>query len=193
MKFNPELINELIRSRRSIFPSSYIDKEIPRAIIEQVLENANWAPTHKRTEPWRFKVMTGAAKSRMGEFMANWYRENTSDEKFSPIKMKKLRNNPAKAACLIAVCMKRDSKESIPEWEEISSVAMAVQNMYLTCTSYGIGSYWSSPKPSLMSADFLKLEEGERCLGLFYMGYFEGDLPEGRRESPAVEKVEWMD
>lgn len=192
MKFNPELINELICSRRSIFPSSYIDKEIPKAIIEQVLENANWAPTHKRTEPWRFKIMTGAAKSQMGEFMANWYRKNTSDEKFSPIKMKKLQNNPAKAGCLIAVCMKRDPKESIPEWEEISSVAMAVQNMYLTCTAYGIGSYWSSPKPSLMSGDFLKLEEGERCLGLFYMGYFDSDLPEGRRESPAAEKVVWM-
>ena len=124
--------------------------------------------------------------------MADWYKSNTPEEKFSPIKFKKLSENPGKAGCLIAVCMKRDPKESLPEWEEISAVAMAVQNMYLTCTAYGIGSYWSSTKPALVADAFLKLEEGERCLGLFYMGYFEGDLPEGRRESSILDKVEWM-
>ena len=188
----PEMLNDLIKKRRSIFPSSYIEKEIPKEIIEQVLENANWAPTHKRTEPWRFKVLTGDAQNRMGEFMAEWYKANTSEEKFSPIKFKKLSKNPGKAGCLIAVCMKRDPKESLPEWEEISSVAMAVQNMYLTCTAYGIGSYWSSTKPALVADEFLGLEERERCLGLFYMGYFEGDWPEGKRESPILDKVEWI-
>ena len=41
MNFRPEAVNELIRSRRSVFPSSYIDKEIPVEIIRQVLESAN--------------------------------------------------------------------------------------------------------------------------------------------------------
>ncbi len=193
MTFDSQMIKELIRSRRSIFPSSYIEKEIPKEIIEEVLESANWAPTHKRTEPWRFKVMMGDSQRRIGEFMANWYKANVSEEKFSPIKFKKLTNNPQKAACLIAVCMKRDPDERLPEWEEISSVAMAVQNMYLTCTAHGIGSYWSSPKAALMADEFLGLQEGERCFGLFYMGYFEGDLPEGRRETAIGEKVEWVD
>ena len=188
----PDIVNDLIKKRRSVFPSSYIDKEISKEIIEQVLENANWAPTHKRTEPWRFKVLTGDAKNKMGASMADWYKSNTPEEKFSPIKFKKLSKNPGKAGCLIAVCMKRDPKESLPEWEEISAVAMAVQNMYLTCTAYGIGCYWSSTKPALMANEFLGLKDGERCLGLFYMGYFEGDLPEGSRESSISDKVAWI-
>ena len=32
--------------------------------------------------------------------------------------------------------MKRDLKESVPEWEEIAATAMAVQNMWLTCVDF---------------------------------------------------------
>lgn len=28
-----------------------------RSVLEQMLEAANWAPTHGRTEPWRFVVL----------------------------------------------------------------------------------------------------------------------------------------
>ena len=46
-------INDLIRRRRAIFPKSYLPNQpVSREIIEQLLENANWAPTHKLTEPW---------------------------------------------------------------------------------------------------------------------------------------------
>jgi len=187
------IIKEVIKSRRSIFPSSYNEKEISKEIIQEILESANWAPTHKFTEPWRFRVIRGDARARLGEVLSGWYKENVSAEKFSPIKFKKLKNNPQKAACLIAVCMKRDPKESIPEWEEIASVAMAVQNMYLTCTAHDIGSYWSSTKAILKQNDFLQLEEGERCLGLFFMGYTDMEIPVGKRESSIDEKVVWME
>ena len=64
--------------------------------------------------------------------------------------------------------------------------------MYLTCSAYGVGSFWSSPSPALHADELLGLGEGERCLGLFYMGYFEGDWPEGERETGWVEKVEYI-
>ncbi len=88
--------------------------------------------------------------------------------------------------------MQRDPDKSLPEWEEVAAVACAVQNMWLTCTAYGIGSYWSSPKSILQADAFLELKEGERCLGLFYMGY--ADVPpemKGFRE-PITEKITWL-
>ena len=138
-------INELIKNRRSIFPKTYIDKPIPKEIIEQVLENANWAPTHKLTEPWRFKVFTGASLELLGTTLADIYKAYTPEEKFQERKFKKTSIKVMKSGCVIAVCMQRDLEERIPEWEEIASVACAVQNMYLTCAAYEIGSYWSSP------------------------------------------------
>lgn len=185
------LLNDLIRKRRSIFPASYTDQPIEKEVIEQILENANWAPNHRHTAPWRFKVFQGDALQDLSDYLSNWYRENTPAEKFSEKKLEKTKNKPLRSGCVIAICMQRDPDKSLPEWEEIAAVACAVQNMWLSCTAYGIGSYWSSPRSIIEARDFLSLSEGERCLGLFYMGYHQ--LPEisGKRTS-ITEKVTWV-
>ena len=50
---------ELIKRRRSVFPKDFSGQRVPRAALEQCLEAANWAPTHGKTEPWRFVVFEG--------------------------------------------------------------------------------------------------------------------------------------
>jgi hypothetical protein len=40
--------------------------------------------------------------------------------------------------------------------------------------------------------EFFDMKDGERCLGFFYMGNFDGELPEGVRQ-PIAEKVAWLD
>lgn len=182
-------IDEIIRNRRAVFPAQYIDKDIPESEIQQILENANWAPTHKKTQPWRFKVYRGASLDRLGDFLAEWYKINTPQEKFKEIKYKKTRKKAVQSACVIAICMKPDS--SLPEWEELAATACAVQNMWLTCTAKKIGSYWSSPKSIHDFGDFQPLEEGERCIGYFYMGYYDEILTSGTR-NPVAERVVWV-
>lgn len=189
-EFHVKMIFELIRQRRAVFPVQYNDKPIARSDIERILEAANWAPTHKRTEPWRFKVILGEAKVRLGKFLAEKYEVHTPNPK--QIKLKKLTENPVRAAALIAICMKRDKEERLPEWEEIAAVAMAVQNMWLCCTELGIGSYWSSPSLIQYMDEFFELEEGERCLGFLYMGYTDSPPEEGLR-TPYQDKVTWID
>ncbi len=183
------MIFDLIKNRRSVFPAQYIDKPIVKEDILKVLEAANWAPTHKKTEPWRFKVLQGSSQEKLGTFLSKKYIEVT--EKPKQIKIKKLQTNPVAAGAVIAICMQRDSKESIPEWEEVAAVAMAVQNMWLYCTALNIGCYWSSPGLIKHMGDFFNLNEGERCLGFFYMGYYEGDLPEVNR-NPIEDKIVWL-
>lgn len=183
-------LNALIRKRRAIFPNTYTDRPIPREIIEQILENANWAPTHRLTEPWRFIVFTGESRQALSQYLGDWYRKNTPPEKFSEVKHRKTLAKPLQSGAVIAICMQRDPKASVPEWEEIAAVACAVQNMWLSCTAYGIGCYWSSPKSILEADEFLSLEAGQRCLGLFYMGYHDlPDLP-GKR-GDIQDKVVW--
>ena len=144
MPATPELVAELMRKRRSVFPKTYNKTPIPRAIIEEMLENANWAPTHRMTEPWRYKVFMGNALVRLGEFLGDFYRNNVPPDEFSEAKHKKSMESPVRSACVIAICMKRDATGSVPEWEELAAVACAVQNIWLTCTAHGIVSYWSN-------------------------------------------------
>lgn len=183
------MIFDLIKNRRSVFPAQYNDKPIAKKDIEKILEAANWAPTHKKTEPWRFKVIQGEAKAELGVFLSNTYVDTEAHPK--QMKSKKLLENPKKSAAVIAICVQRDPKESIPEWEEIASTAMAVQNMWLCCTEMGIGAYWSSPGLIKFMHQFFDMNEGERCLGFFYMGYYDDVLPEVTR-NPISEKVAWL-
>ena len=189
--FDPGNINDVIRCRRAVFPMMYNDRPIEREIIRQILLNANWAPSHKLTEPWRFKVMTGKALQDLGQELARLYKMKAGD-RFSEIKYKKNLENPSRSACVIAICMQRDPKESLPEWEEIAAVACSVQNMWLTCTAYNIGSYWSSPDTISDIGDFLQLANGERCLGFFYMGYYDTAIAPTQRK-PIEGKILWME
>jgi len=184
------MIFDVIKKRRSVFPVTYIDKPISKTDLEKILEAANWAPNHKKTEPWRFKVLQGNSQDRLGKFLSEKYIEVTDKPK--QIKTRKLRENPSKAGAVIAICMQRDPNEGLPEWEEIAATAMAVQNMWLCCTELGIGSYWSSPGLIKYMDEFFDLNEGEKCLGFFYMGYYDAELPEITRQ-PIADKVVWMD
>lgn len=56
-----ELI-DAIRGRRSI--RSFKDKPVPLELVREVLDSANYAPSAKRGEQWRFTVLTGDAKAR---------------------------------------------------------------------------------------------------------------------------------
>ncbi len=188
-----DIINDIIRTRRSVFPTQYNDKPVSKEFLKSLLENANWAPTHKLTEPWRFKVLQGASKERLGTFLSDTYTDITSDENFSPFKHKKIINNCKSAAAIIAICMQRDLKERIPEWEEVASTAMAVQNMWLTCTAHQVGCYWSSPKLIEYMDNFFDFEEGERCLGFLYIGHYNQDEDLKSKRGLIDDKTQWLD
>ena len=182
-------IKDIIKKRRSVFPAQYNNTPIRKEDITDLLEAANCAPTHRKTEPWRFKVFHGKSQEELGLFLAKKYKETT--DKFKEFKYNKTMNNPKKAAAVIAICMQRDPAESLPEWEEIAATAMAVQNMWLLATEKGIGSYWSSPGLIKYMGEFIELNEGERCLGFFYLGYYDEFSPE-RIPGPIEDKVSWL-
>lgn len=184
------MIFDIIKNRRSVFPVQYNDKPIAKSDIVQLLEAANWAPTHKKTEPWRFKVLQGDSKEKLGQFLSNKYQE--VEERPKQVKIKKLMDNPTKSAAVIAICMQRDLNESLPEWEEVAAVSMAVQNIWLCCAEMGIGTFWSSPGIIKYMHEFFDLKEGEKCLGFLYMGYYDGQVPELTR-GPIEDKVVWID
>ncbi|MGO3181622.1 MAG: nitroreductase family protein [Aequorivita sp.] len=184
------MISETIKNRRAVFPVQYNNQPITKEEILTILEAANWAPTHKRTEPWRFKVFHGESQIALGQFMGETYKKTAV--KFSEHKYNKLIEKSVQAKCVIAICFQREAKGSLPEWEEIAATAMAVQNMWLAASEMKIGAYWSSPGVIEHVGQLVELNEGERCIGLFYMGKYDGDLPEGTRKTSIAEKTVWM-
>ncbi len=172
MKFNKDNpVSQAIYNRRSIYPKFYTSESISMETIRMILDHGNQAPSHKNTEPWRFIVFRDNGLKALSNYLSDWYKENISEEKYSRMKFEKTKKKPLQSQAVVAIVLQRDPQESVPEWEEIAAVACAVQNMYLACHQYKIGCYWSTPKAILNSENFLDLKEGQKCLGLFYMGH----------------------
>lgn len=186
--------NRLIRNRRSVFPVQFSGKTIEREIIEQILENANWAPNHGKTEPWRFVVFTGEGLKQLAQFQSELYKKITPEDKFEQRKFDKLAKKPLMASHVIAIGMCRAEGTKIPEIEDVEAVACAVQNIYLTATAYGVGGYWGSGGITYReeAKEFFGLDADDKLLGFFYLGYPKETPKEGARGA-IQDKVVWVE
>lgn len=167
--FTTQSLLAIIQERRSIFPASYNDIKIDDDIILKLIEAARWAPTHRKTQPWYFKIYSGNALQRLSDYSAKWYKDNTPEEKYSSMKYEKTKKKALQSSHVIAIIMERH-EDLLPEWEEVAAVACAVQNMWLMAASHGLGAYWSSPNSALDGNEFFGLTKNQKCLGLFYLG-----------------------
>ncbi|HPF92165.1 MAG TPA: nitroreductase, partial [Flavobacteriales bacterium] len=176
-------ITELIRHRRSIAPKDFSDRIVQREMVERILTNATWAPTHGLTQPWRFTVYTGVGRDRLAQFLGAEYMRLTPPEKFLQRKYENMTQRPLQSSVVIGIGMERDPNGKIGEQDEVMAVACAVQNIYLTSAAYGLGAFWATG--AAMTGDgmrrFLELGDAGKALGLVYIGYPSGDWPNGHR------------
>lgn len=195
IKYDTDQINAVIKNRRSIYPYQYEKgKFIPDEIIWQILENANRAPTHKQTEPWRFTVFTGEGLNYLGGLQAEIYKKYSGD-KFNEGRYQKLIDYPLMSSHVISIGMKRNTANKLPEIEEIEATACAVQNMFLTVTAYELGSYWTTAGITYFeeAKPYFQLEPNDKLLGFFYIGYVAKPLLIPSKRGAIQEKVKWID
>ena len=192
MKYNLSEITDIIKNRRTIYPKFFSSRKVHKEIIEHLLNNATWAPTHGNTQPWKFQVYMGDSREKLSKNLGELYQLLTPKELYNEGKFKKISSRPFLSSVAIVVSMKRGDNEKIPEIEEVEAVACAIQNMCLTATAYGLGSFWSSPKIiyTLEMNKFLKLKPEDKCLGVLYVGYPSIDWPKGQRK-PIEYLTEW--
>lgn len=193
MEYNIDTINHLIRNRRSVFPDQFDSaKPIPDHIIQEILVNATWAPTHGHNEPWHFAVFTGPGLQRLATFQSELYRQESGTD-FTEKKYLKLQQQPLLASHVIAIGMKRNGSSRIPEIEEIEAVACAVQNIYLSVAAYGFGGYWTTGGITYYenAKSFFGLGESDKLLGFFYVANIR--IPSGKGKRTDVNsKVTWV-
>ena len=193
-------VNQLIRHRRTIKPitktgePNYRDEPVVEEHIQNLLDNANWAPTHGLTEPWRFEVFQGAARDPLARLLFDLYAKHTPEDKVRPAKQQKLVDYVMNSPCVISLGMQRHVGKISAE-EEVIAVACAVQNMHLTATALGLGAFWSSsPIYDLPETrQYLRLRTDDRCLGMFCVGYPRHEWPGRPGDQPGSikDKIHW--
>ena len=192
MKSDFDILSEIIKKRRTIKPSKMNGKSIPDEQVLQLLELADWAPTHKHTEPWRFFVFANDEARKFVSDHAELYRKSAGGTGFNNDKYEKILGNGNNLSHLIVCVMKRDEQKRLPEIEEISAASAAVQNILLGATALGIANFWSTGgmTHSELMKEYLGLDQEDKVIALVYLGYTENQY-DGKRTIPLTDKIKW--
>lgn len=183
----------LIKDRRSIPPERYSGRRVHRETVEEVLQHGTWAPNHGLTQPWRFRVFLDGGARRLMDALAEAYRAHAG-EAASTSRYEKIRHRGERCNAIVALGLAHDAQGRFPLWEDQAALGAAVQNMYLLCTAHGIGCYWSTPgfREHPLAKEALGHPEGDLSMGLFYMGYPEGEWPAKGHRKPLEYVTDWI-
>ena len=185
-------LTEIIQNRQSIFPAQFTGEEISRDAVDWMLKNATQAPSHRRTNPWRFHVVPKAELHSLSTFFKKTYKQHQPPESFNEQKLASYDKKMAACSHVFILCAQHDPKGSVPEWEELASLSCGLQNIYLSVTAAGFGGYWSTPKLMIDHIeDFIDLNDGESCYGFFYLGVPQANLPPVPEREEQANYVTW--
>lgn len=166
---NPTL--ELLKSRRSVKPDLLTQPAPSSEELETILGIAARVPDHKKLAPWRFVVIEGAAREKLGEIAAEaCLREEA--EPPSHVRLETERKRFLRAPMVIAVVSRIRPTRGAPEWEQILSAGAACMNLCVAANAMGYGTCWITEWISY-SKHFTSgfgLADNERIAGFIHIG-----------------------
>lgn len=182
VKMNVAVLDAL-RNRRSMTKSQ--ERPVDRELVERVIEAATWAPNHRCTQPWRFVVVTGIEREKLGLVMEETYRRRMAVRGEAPTveQLTKERNKPLRAPVVIAVASVTSEDPRTIEVEEIAATAAGIENMLLAAKALGLGAMWrtgdTAYDPEIKA--YLGFPPQAHLLAFIYLGYPEIVPPIGKR------------
>ncbi|WP_141432532.1 nitroreductase [Bacillus sp. 03113] len=185
---------DAIKTRRSI--GVVQQNPVPKELIEKILEAGTWAPNHHRTEPWRFFVLTGDGRKKLGETLASIKIKSLHDpdSEESQKVIDKEKNKPLRAPVVIVAAVQPTKNNKVFVQEEYAAVHAACQNILLAAHALGLGAVWRTGDVCYapeVSSLFNLPEDGE-VVGFIYLGYPNMKQLKGKRK-PLDEVTTWID
>lgn len=187
-------ILDAIKTRRSI--GKMKSKQVPKELIEKIIEAGTWAPNRYLTEPWRFFVISGEGRNSLAKIMEDIVIQSGIDleSEEGKKKLEKEGNKPFRAPVIIAVAAEVTENEKVLRLEELGAVNAAIQNMLLAAHGLGIASYWKTGKACYdpKMKEFFGLKKKDEVLAFIYLGYADMEKNPPYKKS-AAELTKWIE
>ena len=152
--------------------------------LQQLLTAAVRAPDHGLLRPWRFIVVEGDQRARLGEMLAQCCQQDQPD--LNEAQLEKLRQAPLRAPTMLIVVAEISAPHKVSAIDQIMACAAAVQNLLLSAHAIGVGAMWRTGAPALSPT--LKTRLGFRpedeIVGFIYLGTPMGSSKAVTIESP---------
>jgi nitroreductase len=165
---------------------------VPRDVIEKILDAGNHAPNHFKVRPWRFFVLTGNARNKLGDVMSASQHDRLPDVPQEGLD--KTRALPLRAPVVIAVSVDKPVETKVIEMENISAVSAACENILLAVHALGLGAIWRTGEwaRDAKVKEFFGLSEDQHIAGFIYIGY--PDAVSAPAARPSFEdRTVWME
>jgi nitroreductase len=165
---------------------------VPHALIEKLLSAAVQAPNHYKVRPWRFVVLTGNGRDKLGDVFAASQLDRMPD--LSTEALDKIRALPLRAPLVIVVGVDKPSEAKVLEIENICAAAAACENLLLAAHVEGLAVKWRTGEWSrdVKVKAFLGFAPDQHIIAFLYIGY-----PESVTERPPRPSYEdrtvWME
>lgn len=168
-------LEQAIRTRRT--HKAYAPQPLDRATLDELFELARWAPNHKLTNPWRFRVVGPQALERLKQAAED------------PIAAAKLDRAPT----LVAVSATQSGDPVLDE-EDVLASATAAYVVLLAAHGRGLAGYWRTPGVlrTAQGRAALAVPEGEHVVGLLHLGHPRQE-PRVPERAPVAEVATYLD
>lgn len=176
------VVEETARSRRSNLRMDP-DRPVADDLVDRLVRMAATAPNHRRTFPWRFRVLTGDARAALGEALAaHLVTAGDPPEKIAKARSKYLR------APTIVVAASRVGDSPTMTAENRDAVSAALQTLLLGATAAGLASLWSTGAAVESSEvrEVCGFDPTDRVVGIVYLGWPANEAPDAERPAPDV-------
>lgn len=174
----------LLLTRRSAKAKAMEGPGPSEAEIAQILAAAARVPDHGKLFPWRFVLIEGEARARLGRMLVEILRES---ESVTPEREAQEANRFTRAPLVVAVVSRARSGQAIPEWEQILSAGAVCQNLLVAAHALGYVATWLTEwcayDPRVLAR--LGLGASERMAGFIHIGHSSTPLEERARPDPA--------
>jgi nitroreductase len=183
-------IFDAIHSRHSV--SKVRPDPVSAELIQSLLSAAVQAPNHYRVRPWRFVVLSGDARVRLGEVMAQSLLSRHPESDGTALAAERAR--PLRAPVLIAVAVDPPSEPKVVEIENICAAAAAVENLLLAAHGLGLGAMWRTGPAARdpRVKEFLGIAAEQDLIAFVYVGYPE-EMPAPPPRPSYEDRVVWME
>ena len=187
---------DLILSRRSV--GRVLPDRPPRELIERLLDAACSAPNHHLTQPWRFVVVTGDARERVGQKLEAALRRQLPETQSAPsvALLAKERAKLLRAPVVLVLAVRPSDDPRVVPAEDVQAGAAAAQNVLLAAQSLGLGAMWRTGHtvhdPEVKRE--LGLAPDDEVVGFIYLGYPDPTQPPPARPArrPARDLTQWL-
>jgi len=186
------ILMDAITALHTRVSASRLGEPAPSAeTLRDIMRAALRAADHAMLRPWRFLLIRGQSRDRLGQLFVDATLTHSPDT--SPELLNNIRAKPLRAPIIITGIVSPRNHPKVPLLEQQMSTAAAMQNMLLAAHALGVGAIWrTGPMVSHATVKAgLGLCEAEEIAGFLYMGSIEGPQRPLREESPALYFQDW--